>query len=174
MSLTIILIIIILIPVLGIIYIFNTLIAARQNVSESWADIDVQLKRRHDLIPNLVSTVKGYASHEEKVFESVAQIRSQIQNTDPKNIQELSTLEKQLESGVSQLLAVSENYPELKANENFLSLQEQLKVTEDEIASARRIYNDNVAVYNTKISTIPNTFVAQLGHFTTASFFQQS
>lgn len=150
----------------------NSLIASRQSVTEAWADIDVQLKRRHDLIPNLVTTVKEYASHEKSIFEQIAEIRSQAINSNPKDIEQLSSIESQLENTIHQLLAVSENYPELKANDNFQKLQDQLTETEDEIASARRIYNANVAAYNTKISTVPNNFIANLNHFELANFFQ--
>lgn len=150
----------------------NSLVGARQSVSESWSDIDVQLKRRHDLIPNIVATVKGYTNHEQAIFEQIAIIRSQAINSSPDDISQRAKVETQLENTIHQLLAVSENYPELKANENFLELQKELTETEDEIASARRIYNDNVATYNTKISTIPNNFIANINHFTPANFFQ--
>ena len=151
---------------------FNTLTASRQNVSESWSDIDVQLKRRHDLIPNLINTVKAYATHEKSIFEQVTALRLQAVNSNPNDISKLAILEKELETTTHQLLAVSENYPELKANESFLKLEDDLRKTEDEIASARRIYNNNVATYNTKISTIPINVVAKLNHFEPTSFFQ--
>lgn len=165
-------IIIVVVFVFYYIFIFNSLTTARQNVSESWSDIDVQLKRRHDLIPNLINTVKGYATHEQEIFEKIAQIRSQAMNSNPTNMSQKSSVEKELENGVHQLFAVSENYPALKANENFLDLQKQLIETEDEIASARRIYNDNVAMYNTKVSTFPNNLIAKLNNFQKANFFQ--
>lgn len=166
------LIIVIIIIALGYFVILNSLIASRQNVTEAWSDIDVQLKRRHDLIPNLITTVKEYASHEKSIFEEIAEIRTQAINSNPEDLAQVSTVETQLENNIHQLLAVSENYPELKANENFQKLQNELTETEDEIASARRIYNANVAAYNTKISTVPNNFIANLNHFEIANFFQ--
>jgi LemA protein len=157
--------------VLFYIYIFNTLTSSRQGVSEAWSDIDVQLKRRHDLIPNLIDTVKGYATHEKSVFEQTAEIRTQAINSDPKDLSEKAAIENQLETSLHQILAIGENYPELKANENFLKLQDTLAETEDEIASSRRIYNDNVANYNTKIKTVPNNLIAKISQFEEASFF---
>lgn len=166
------LIIVIIILVLFYFISLNSLIASRQNVTEAWSDIDVQLKRRHDLIPNLIATVKEYVAHEKSIFEQIAEIRSQAINSNSKDLAQLSTTEAQLENNLHQLLAVSENYPELKANENFQQLQKDLTETEDEIASARRIYNANVAAYNTKISSVPNNYLANFNHFELANFFQ--
>ena len=151
---------------------FNALTSSKQNVTEAWADIDVQLKRRHDLIPNLIDTVKGYAAHEEKLFEETAAIRTQAMNNTSNDLNEKSELEKQIQTHVAQILAVSESYPDLKANENFQKLQDSLTETEDQIASARRIYNSNVADYNTKVSIFPTNIIASLHHFKQATFFQ--
>lgn len=152
--------------------IYNSLTRSRQDVKESWADIDVQLTRRHDLIPNLINTVKAYATHEQTIFEQITEIRSQAMNSNADDIAQKSTLENELEKNIHKLLAIGENYPELKASDNFKKLQTELTQTEDEIASARRIYNDNVANYNTKVSIFPNNIIAKLSHFEQVSFFQ--
>lgn len=168
----IVLIIIIVLLIGGFILIYNQLVSSRQDVNQAWSDIDVQLKRRHDLIPNLVEMVKGYAAHESAVFVQIAEIRSRAISLDPNDISQKSTTEKELENNLHQILAIGENYPELKASDNFQKLQQTLTDTEDEIASARRIYNENVASYNTKIAIFPYNLIANLNHFLAASYFQ--
>jgi LemA protein len=165
-------VLIIFIVVVGgfLIGVYNGLVKLRNKVQEAWSDIDVQLKRRYDLIPNLVETVKGYAKHESKVFEDVAKLRSQaMQAASPK---EKAVANNGLTDVLKSLFAVSEDYPELKANENFNNLQEQLEETEDKIQSARRYYNGNVRDFNTKIEVFPNNLVAPMLGFKKFEFFE--
>jgi LemA protein len=157
-----------------ILYFYNRLVSSRQNVREAWSGIDVQLRRRHDLIPNLVEVVKGYAKHEEQLFKQIAETRAKALSFSSSNVDSLAKVEEQLGKSVKSLFAVAEAYPELKANENFLKLQTGLSETEDQIASARRIYNSNVADYNTHIGVFPANIVARLFHFSEARFFQVS
>src|SRR5207253_4404273 len=130
---------------------YNRLVRARVRVDNAWSQIDVQLRRRYDLIPNLVETVKGYAAHEREVFEQVTAARAQAQSA--QSVADQATAENQITRGLRQLLAVAENYPQLKANENFLALQEELTSTESKIAYARQFYNDEVALLNTRIQS---------------------
>src|ERR671937_291425 len=139
--------------VLWAIYGFNRLVRLRVRVDNAWSQIDVQLRRRYDLIPNLVTTVKGYASHEREVFEEVARARAQA--VDASGVQGQAEAENQLTRSLRRLFAVVENYPELRASDNFLALQEELTGTESKIAFARQFYNDVVAALNTKIQTFP-------------------
>ena len=136
----------------------------------AWSDIDVQLKRRHDLIPNLVETVKGYAAHERQVFQQVTEARSRaMQATGP---DAKSAAEGQLTASLKSLFAVAENYPELRANQNFLGLQQSLEQIEEAVQSARRYYNAVVRDYNTKLTVLPDRLVGQLGGFKPRAFFQ--
>jgi LemA protein len=151
---------------------FNGMVSARQEVNEAWADIYVQLKRRHDLIPNLVEVVKSYARHEETIFEEIASARAKAMQVDQNDIVKNSAVQKEVESGLQQIVAIGESTPEIKANESFKKLMEELTNTEDEIASSRRIYNDNVASFNTKISVFPNNLFAQVCGFKPAEYFQ--
>jgi len=138
--------------------IFNGIVSLRNRTQEAWADIDVQLKRRHDLIPNLVETVKGYAKHEKELFEKVTQARaSAIQ---AKGAQEAAEKENLLTEALKSVFAVAENYPELRASENFQKLQDELTDTENKIEAARRFYNGNVRDFNIKIQVFPNSMVA--------------
>ena len=162
------LIIIGLIVVAGI-GIYNSLIQSRNRVDEAWSDIEVQLKRRYDLIPNLVNTVKGYAKHEEGVFMKVTDARATAMAA-PNPGQKLAA-ENALSQTIRSLFAVAENYPELKANQNFLSLQSDLTDTEDKIQAARRFYNGNVRDYNTKLQTFPTNMFANMLGFTSKTFF---
>lgn len=148
---------------------YNGLIGLRNRVRESWSDIDTELKRRYDLIPNLVSTVKGYAAHEQGIFEKIAQLRSQAMGTNSHETQ--LTTEKELSKALSQVLVAVESYPQLKANENFLKLMKELAMTEDRIQAARRFYNANVRDYNIKIESFPSNFVASMHHCTRETFF---
>src|SRR4051812_25232930 len=142
------------------IILFNSLIKSRNRVDEAWSDIEVQLKRRYDLIPNLVSTVKGYAAHESGVFEKVTAARTAAMNAG--SMQDKLAQENALSGTLKSLFAVAENYPELKANQNFLQLQNDLTDTEDKIQAARRFFNGTVRDYNTKIQTFPGNLFASI------------
>lgn len=149
---------------------YNGLVTSRMRVKEAWSGIDVQLKRRTDLIPNLVETVKGYAKHEKSVFENVTRARSALLSAKtPKALGEANT---QLTVALKTLFAVAENYPDLKASENFKDLQRQLEDTEDKIAYARQFYNTNVLDYNTKIKIFPNVLLASQFGFKEEEFFE--
>ena len=155
--------------VLFVILLYNSLIRLRNQVKNSWAQIDVQLKRRTDLIPNLVETVKGYMKHEKSVLENVTKARAAM--TKATTIEGKAKASNMLSNTLKSLFAVSENYPQLKANENFMQLQEELTGTENKIAYARQHYNDIVMVFNTKIETFPNNvFAKQLNFKKEASF----
>ena len=149
---------------------YNRLVRGRVRVDNGWSQIDVQLKRRYDLIPNLIEIVKGYASHERQVFENVTKARTQAQSAS--GVQGQAQAENQLTQSIRQLFAVAENYPELKASQNFLSLQEELTGTESRIAFARQFYNDQVAVLNTRIQSFPSSVVARTARFTPRPFFE--
>ncbi len=169
MSTTLIIIIVLAIVVVWFIAGFNGLVTLRNRTREGWADIEVQLKRRYDLIPNLVSTVKGYAAHESTAFEKVSQARSQaMQASAPA---EKSAAENTLSGTLKSLFAISEAYPDLKANTNFLELQRELSDTENKIQSARRFYNGMVRDLNTKIEHFPSNIIAGLFHFAKMDFF---
>jgi LemA protein len=148
---------------------YNGLIGSRNRTDEAWSDINVQLKRRYDLIPNLVNTVKGYAAHESKVFEDVSAARSAAMGAT--GLKDKAEAENQLAGTLKSLFAVAEAYPELKANQNFLELQQELVDTEDKIQAARRFYNGNVRDFNTKLQVFPtNVFAGMLG-FKPREFF---
>ena len=168
--LLIILIVIIIIILVAIVAIYNGLVTARNKVKNAWAQIDVQLNRRADLIPNLVETVKGYAAHESSVFEDVTAARAGLMNAN--GVKEISEANNQLSSTLKTLFAVAENYPELKANENFKELQAQLAQTEDKIAYSRQFYNDTVMMYNNKCQTFPSNIFAGMFGFKEADFFE--
>ena len=165
-----ILIVIIIIILVAIVAIYNGLVTARNKVKNAWAQIDVQLNRRADLIPNLVETVKGYAAHESSVFEDVTAARAGLMNAN--GVKEISDANNQLSSTLKTLFAVAENYPELKANENFKDLQAQLAQTEDKIAYSRQFYNDTVLMYNNKCQTFPSNIFAGMFGFKEADFFE--
>jgi len=168
-----IILIIVLIIIFWLIATYNRLITLKNRAKEAWADIDVQLKRRYDLIPNLVETVKGYAAHEKTVFEDVTKARAGAMNAeqsgDPKKI---AQAENFLSNTLKTLFAVAENYPRLRAAENFLELQRELRDTEDKIQAARRFYNTNVRDMNIKIESFPANIVASLFGFTKMEFFE--
>ncbi|HVM77127.1 MAG TPA: LemA family protein [Candidatus Paceibacterota bacterium] len=154
--------------IIWIIAAFNGLVRLRTRAQEGWSDIDVQLKRRYDLIPNLVETVKGYAAHESSVFENVTKARSvAMQTTGPAK----ADAENQLSGALKSLFAVAENYPDLKANQNFLNLQNELTDTEDKIQAARRFYNGMVRDFNTKTQTFPSNLIASSFNFKPMQFF---
>ncbi|MBI3952401.1 MAG: LemA family protein [Candidatus Doudnabacteria bacterium] len=155
--------------ILWLIVMFNSLVRSRNRVDEAWSDIEVQLKRRYDLIPNLVNTVKGYAGHEKELFEKVTNARAAAMAA-PNPSAKLAA-ENQLSQTIRSLFAVAENYPDLKANQNFLQLQSDLTDTEDKIQASRRFYNGNVRDFNTKLQTFPtNLFAGMLG-FSVKPFF---
>ena len=153
--------------------IFNGLVRLRNAVKNAWSQIDVQLKRRYDLIPNLVETVKGYAKHERETLEAVIQARQQAINiTD--NVIDKAKAENMLSQTLRSLFAVSENYPDLKANQNFLALQEELTSTENKISFSRQYYNDSAMTYNNKTEMFPSNIVAGMFNFKQESFFELS
>ena len=154
---------------LGGVWIFNRLVTLRTRVDNGWSQIDVQLRRRADLIPNLVETVKGYAAHERELFERVTEARTR--SLGATGVEAQADAENQVSAGLRQLMAVVENYPDLKANQNFLALQEELIGTESKIAYARQFYNDQVMKLNTLIQAFPSNLVARFGRFETRAFF---
>lgn len=152
---------------------YNALVKMRNRVKEAWADIDVQLKRRYNLIPNLVEAVKGYAAHEKKVFIDVTEARSKAMQAEASgDVAKTLEAEKGLTGALKSLFAVVESYPDLKANQNFLDLQAQLTDTEDKIQAARRFYNGNVRDFNTKQETFPTNLIAGMFGFKKADFFE--
>jgi len=162
---------IILLPVVYIIVTYNSLVRLSQMIKESWSNVDTELRRRYDLIPNLVETVKGYAQHEREVLERIAQIRSDAMTNheDPETqAQRGNALVKELKT----LFAVVEGYPELKANENYLKLQEELVNTEDRIQAARRFYNGNIRDLNNKVLTFPSSLIASMSGYSTQNYFE--
>jgi LemA protein len=164
-------VIVVIVIVIGLVFWlgYNGLVKRRVQVDNAWSQIDVQLKRRHDLIPNLVETVKGYAAHERGTFEAVTQARANAINaqTPPEQAQAENVLSGALKS----LFAVAEAYPDLKANQNFLNLQEELTSAEDRIAYARQYYNDSVGSYNTQIQKFPTNLLAGMFHFERREFY---
>jgi LemA protein len=173
MSIFSIVLIVLVVVVLWVVLIYNRLITLKNRAKEAWADIDVQLKRRYDLIPNLVETVEGYAAHEKTVFENVTAARTQAMQAghtgDPKKIGEAENF---LSSTLKTLFAVAENYPDLKASVNFLELQRELRDTEDKIQAARRFYNTNVRDLNIQIESFPANIVANMFRFEKMDFFE--
>ncbi|OGD66733.1 hypothetical protein A2442_01230 [Candidatus Campbellbacteria bacterium RIFOXYC2_FULL_35_25] len=156
--------------VLWLIGSYNGFVTLINRTQEAWADIDVQLKRRYDLIPNLVETVKGYAAHEKGTFEKITEARSNAMNA--QGIEEKAKSENMLSGALKSLFAVSENYPDLKANQNFLELQKELSDTENKIQAARRFYNGNVRDLNIKIESFPSNFIAKMFNFLKREFFE--
>ncbi len=173
MDITTIILIVVGVLVLWIVYSYNRLITLVNRTKEAWADIDVQLKRRYDLIPNLVETVKGYASHEKEVFENVTNARVSAmkaeESGDPKQV---AQAENQLAGTLKTLFAVSENYPDLKASNNFIELQKEIRDTEDKIQAARRFYNRNTRDLNTRIEIFPANVIAGMFNFKKQEFFE--
>jgi LemA protein len=149
---------------------YNRLVSLRLSVDNSWSQIEVTLKRRHDLIPNLVETVRGYATHERETFENVTEARSQAMAA--QGPQQSAAAESGLGMALGRLMAVAENYPQLRATENFQKLQNELTEIEDEIQASRRIYNSNVQAYNTKIQVFPNSMIANSRGFQSREFFE--
>ena len=164
----IILIVVILI-IAWIISVYNGLISSRQKVENAWSQIDVQLERRFDLIPNFVETVKGYMTHESETFEKIAQLRTSWANSS--TVGEKAKLDGELSGALKTIMAVSENYPELKANQNFSELSEELRNTENKISFSRQFYNDSVTMYNTKLELFPSNIVAGMFNFQKRDLF---
>jgi LemA protein len=152
--------------------IYNGLVRRRNQVKNAWAQIDVQLKRRYDLIPNLVETAKGYMKHERETLESVTKARNLAQQLASAGAGERAKAEGELSSALSRLLAVVENYPDLKANQNFLALQEELTSTENKISFSRQFYNDSVLRYNNQTQMFPSSIVASMTGFKASEFFE--
>ena len=153
-----IILIIIVAIIIFIIGIYNGLITAKLKVENAWSQIDVQLQRRFDLIPNVVETVKGYMDHEKETLEKIAELRTSWANTN--TVKDKANLDTELSSALKTIMAVSENYPELKANENFMQLSEELRNTENKISFSRQFYNDSVTMYNTKLQIFPSNIIA--------------
>ena len=165
-----IIIIVILVAVIFAIYLSNSLVSLRNKVKEAWADIETQLKRRYDLIPNLVEIVKGYAGHEKSTLEKVTELRTKA--IQAQSLEEKAETENMLSETLKSLFAVAENYPDLKANQNFLNLQVTLKEIEEHLQLSRRYYNGTVRDYNTKLEVFPNNLLSKQFKFDKSEFFQ--
>jgi len=155
-----------------VVYLYNRLVRSRNRVDTAWSDIDVQLQRRHDLIPNLVKAVDQYAKYEKATLEAVTELRAEAMRAT--DIRDRGEVEEQLSTGVQKLIAVAENYPDLKANENFLNLQNELAETENYLQFARRYYNGSVRDFNTLTETVPSNLVAATFDFSSRRFFQKA
>lgn len=164
-----ILVVAIVLAIVGIV-LYNNLVKLRQNVKNAWSQIDVQLQRRYDLIPNLVETVKGYMEHENATLTKVTDLRNAWANAS--TLAEKARIDDQLSSAIKTIFAVSENYPDLKANQNFIQLQQELTNTEDKISFSRQFYNDSVTKYNTKIELVPSNLIASMFHFKREELFK--
>lgn len=162
--------IVLIVLVVWVVSLYNRLVRLVNTAKEAWADIDVQLKRRYDLIPNLVETVKGYAKHESNAFEKVTQARAAAMGAS--SLADKSQAEATLAGALKSVFAIAEAYPELKANQNFLSLQNDLKDTEDKVQSSRRFYNGTVRDLNTSVEVFPGNIIAGMFHFSKMEFFQ--
>ena len=160
---------IVVIIVIAIISMYNGLVSARVKVDNAWSQIDVQLQRRFDLIPNFVETVKGYTSHESETFEKIAQLRTSWANAG--TVAEKADLDNQLSGALKTIMAVSESYPELKANQNFSELSEELRNTENKISFSRQFYNDSVTMYNQKLQLFPSNIIANMFNFQPRELF---
>ena len=165
-----IILVILILVVFWIIGQYNGLVTLKQRVKNAWSQIDVQLQRRFDLIPNLVETIKGYTKHEEEVFTKVAALRTSWANAT--TVGEKAELSNELSGALKTIMAVSESYPELKANQNFIQMQEELQNTENKIAYSRQFYNDTVTKYNTKLLVFPTNLIAGMLHFTEEELFK--
>ena len=161
---------IIAILVIAVIIMYNNLVSARIKVDNAWSQIDVQLQRRFDLIPNFVETVKGYASHESETFEKITKLRTSWANTN--SVAEKANLDNELSTALKTIMAVSENYPDLKSNQNLSELSEELRNTENKISFSRQFYNDSVTMYNEKLHIFPSNIIANLFHFTPRELFK--
>jgi LemA protein len=162
-------IVIVVLLLLSVVFIYNSLVRLKVRTDEAWSDIEVQLKRRYDLIPNLVSTVQGYATHEKDVFEKVAEVRANALSA--QTVGQAAQADNQFQSALKSIFAVAENYPQLRASENFQQLQGEITDTEDKIQAARRFYNGAVRDFNTKIQTLPNSLFAGMLGYKPREFF---
>lgn len=171
--LLVVLIIIFLLPIFYVVLTYNTLVTLRNYIRDAWGNIDTELKRRYDLIPNLVETVKGYAAHEKETFERVTQLRTQCMASQGRPYEQ-AVDENQLVSALQRLLAIVENYPQLKADQHFLKLQQELINTEDRIQAARRFFNGNVRDYRNKCQSFPSSIVAGMFGFESQEYFSVS
>ena len=160
---------IVVILVITIISMYNGLVSSRVKVDNAWSQIDVQLQRRFDLIPNFVETVKGYAAHESETFEKITSLRTSWANAN--TVAEKADLDNQLSGALKTIMAVSENYPDLKANQNFSELSEELRNTENKISFSRQFYNDTVTMYNQKLQIFPSNIIANMFNFTPRELF---
>lgn len=160
---------IIIVLIVAIIAIYNSLVKARIKVDNAWSQIDVQLQRRFDLIPNFVETVKGYMTHEKETFEKIAELRTSWTNAN--SVSEKAQLDNELSNTLKTIMAVSEGYPDLKANQNFSELSEELRNTENKISFARQFYNDSVTIYNTKLEVFPSNIIAGMFNFKSRDLF---
>ena len=160
---------IIIVLIVAIITIYNSLVKARIKVDNAWSQIDVQLQRRFDLIPNFVETVKGYMTHEKETFEKIAELRTSWTNAN--SVSEKAQLDNELSNTLKTIMAVSEGYPDLKANQNFSELSEELRNTENKISFARQFYNDSVTIYNTKLEVFPSNIIAGMFNFKSRDLF---
>ena len=162
--------IIVIVIIVALISIYNGLVQSRNKVKNAWSQIDVQLQRRFDLIPNLVESVKGYMAHEQSTLTKVTELRTAWANAS--TVPEKAKLDNELSETLKTIMAVSENYPDLKANQNFSELQEELRNTENKISYARQFYNDSVTMYNTKLQVIPTNIIAGMFNFTEEPLFK--
>ena len=162
--------IVIVVLIIWVIAVYNGLVQSRLKVDNAWSQIDVQLQRRFDLIPNFVETVKGYMTHESETFEKIAQLRTSWANSS--SVGEKAKLDGELSGALKTIMAVSENYPELKANTNFSDLSEELRNTENKISFSRQFYNDSVTMYNTKLELFPSNIVAGMFNFKARDLFE--
>lgn len=169
MVLLIILAVIVVIAIV-LIALYNGLVQARLRVDNAWSQIDVQLQRRFDLIPNFIETVKGYMTHEKETFEKITELRSSW--SDNASVAEKASLDNQLSTTLKSIMAISENYPDLKANQNFSELSEELRNTENKISFSRQFYNDTVTTYNTKLEVFPSNLIANMFNFKPRELFQ--
>jgi LemA protein len=167
-------VVIAIVVIIGIAFVgmYNGLVRLRNQVKNAWAQIDVQLKRRYDLIPNLIETVKGYAKHERETLQSVTEARRLAQQMSTASVGERAKVEGELTAALGRLFAVAEAYPDLKANQNFLALQEELTSTENKVSFARQFYNDSVLRFNNQTQTFPSNIVAGMFGFKQAEFFE--
>ena len=165
-----IILVIVVIIVIAVIAMYNNLVQSKIKVDNAWSQIDVQLQRRFDLIPNFVETVKGYMTHEKETFEKIAELRTSWANS--QTVAEKASIDNQLSDALKTIMAVSESYPELKANQNFSELSEELRNTENKISFARQFYNDTVTSYNTKLEVFPSNIIAGIFKFKARDLFE--
>ena len=161
---------IVVILIIAVIAIYNSLVTLRLRVKNAWSQIDVQLQRRFDLIPNLVETVKGYMTHEQETLAKVTELRSSWAQAE--TVEQKASLDNQLSEALKSIMALAENYPDLKASQNFSELQEELRNTENKISYSRQFYNDTVTRYNTKLELFPSNVIASMFHFTAEALFE--